>query len=57
MKESHEGYQQLGIQVAELITAIASVLQQSKQEETRVIQANVDGLIKYACRHSNVCTR
>jgi hypothetical protein len=55
IKESRDGYQQLGIQVAELITAIASVLQKSNHDEIRVMQGNVDGLIKCACRISNAC--
>jgi hypothetical protein len=32
IKENSEGYEQLGVQVADLITAVASVLQQSKQD-------------------------
>jgi hypothetical protein len=31
MEESHEGYDRLGVQVAELLTAVASVLQQTNQ--------------------------
>jgi hypothetical protein len=49
MKESQEGYGRLGVQVADLITAVASVLQQTKQNEAfeRVLQANVKGLFEY----------
>jgi ABC-type lipoprotein release transport system permease subunit len=48
MKESQEGYERLGVQVADLITAVASVLQQTKQNEAfeRVLQANVKGLFE-----------
>jgi hypothetical protein len=48
MKESREGYEQLGVQVAGLLTAVASVLQQSKQDEAldQVMQSNVKGLLK-----------
>jgi hypothetical protein len=31
MEESHEGYERLGVPVAELLTAVASVLQQPNQ--------------------------
>jgi hypothetical protein len=48
MEESHEGYEQLGVQVAELLTAIASVLQQPNQYAPlmETMQNNTDTLMK-----------
>jgi hypothetical protein len=48
MKESRSGYQQLGIQAAELIRAIARVLEQSNQDETSIMEENVEDLRKCA---------
>jgi hypothetical protein len=58
IKENSEGYEQLGVQVADLITAVASVLQQSKQDAAleRAMQANVGGLLEYALLSFDVCS-
>jgi hypothetical protein len=58
IKENSEGYEQLGVQVADLITAVASVLQQSKQDAAleRAMQANVGGLLEYALLGFDVCS-
>jgi hypothetical protein len=58
MKENREGYERLGVQVAELLTAVASVLQRPKQDQSlfRVMQANLEPLIKYARPVSHLCS-
>jgi hypothetical protein len=50
LKENREGYEQLGVQAAELIAAVASALKQHEQDEplVRAMQPNVEKLQKYA---------
>jgi hypothetical protein len=58
MRENREGYEQLAVQVAGLLTAVASVLQpQRKQDEAlnRVLQANIKGLLRYVSSYMGVC--
>jgi hypothetical protein len=54
IKESRQGYERLGVQVAELLTAVMSVLQRPEPDATLVqaIQTNVDSLMKYVCHTS-----
>jgi hypothetical protein len=50
MKENREGYEQLGVQVAGLLTAVASVLQQPTMRHSvleRLMTENVDTLLMY----------
>jgi hypothetical protein len=50
MKENREGYEQLGVQVAGLLTAVASVLQQPTTRHSvldRLMTENVDTLMMY----------
>jgi hypothetical protein len=54
MKESRSGYQQLGIQAAELIKAIARVLEQGKQDETSIMKDNVEDLRRCAYPTSQI---
>jgi hypothetical protein len=46
MKENREGYEQLGVQAAELIAAVTSALKQHEQDEmlVRAMQPNVEKL-------------
>jgi hypothetical protein len=48
MEESQEGYQRIGVQVAELLTAVASVLQQPNQYAALMgtMQNNTECLMK-----------
>jgi hypothetical protein len=50
MKENREGYEQLGVQAAELIAAVTSALKQHEQDDmlVRAMQPNVEKLQKYA---------
>jgi hypothetical protein len=50
MKENREGYEQLGVQAAELIAAVTSALKQHEQDEmlVRAMQPNVEKLQRYA---------
>jgi hypothetical protein len=46
LKDNREGYEQLGVQAAELIAAVTSALKQHEQDETlvRAMQPNVEKL-------------
>jgi hypothetical protein len=48
MEESHEGYELLGVQVAQLLTAVASVLQQPDQYASLMdtMQNNTERLLR-----------
>jgi hypothetical protein len=49
MKDNRDGYEQLGVQVAGLLTAVASVLQQTTMRHSvleRLMTENVDTFLK-----------
>jgi hypothetical protein len=50
MNENREGYEQLGVQAAELIAAVTSALKQHEQDQAlvRTMQVNIEDLQKYA---------
>jgi hypothetical protein len=57
MKKNREGYEQLGVQAAELITAVMSALKQREQDEAlvRAMQVYVGNLRKCAGNTLDAC--